>query len=134
MSKSAWLIIIILLLLFLILLIISYQPGVDVAAFRSRGTIKSDFKVFFDEAQTEEVTVIDWGVLDLGTNMTVTVYLEDAVADVEVTTANWSSAEAQKFLTLTSLCEGGQLGLTLHVSPEIRDVETFSFDIIITKR
>ena len=133
MSKSAWLIVTILILLLLILLIASYQSGVDVAAFRSRGTIKSEFKVFFDEAQTEEVTVIDWGVLEPGTNLTVTVYFGDA-ADVEVTTANWSSAEAQQFLTLTSLCEGGQLGLTLHVSPEIRDVETFSFDIIITKR
>ena len=134
MSKSTWLIVAILILVFLILLIASNQPGVDVAAFRSRGTIKSDFKVFFDEAQTEEVTVIDWGVLERGINMTVTVYLEDAVADVDVETGNWSSVEAQTFLTLTSLCEGRQLGLTLHVSPEIRDVETFSFDIIISRR
>jgi len=132
MNKSAWLVVAILLLLFVIILLLASQPQSEVTALRSRGTIKSEFKVYDDVDRTNETSTIDWGELEPGENCSVTVYL--VASSVDVNASNWVPVEAQNFLQLTSEFVDGELALTLHVSPEIKGVTEFSFDIIITKK
>lgn len=131
MSKSVWLVVAILLLLLVFVFLLASQPQSEVSALRSLGTVKSEFKVYVDENRTSETSEIDWGVLEPGQNRTVMVYL--IASEVAVNASNWVPEIAQNFLSLTSEFVGGELKLTLHVSPEIRDITDFSFDVIITK-
>ena len=132
MSKSAWLIVALLIFLFLFVLILADQTPTEVAGLRSRGTIKSEFKVYGDMNRTAQIETVDWGVLEPAQNQTVTVYL--IASSVEVNASNFVPLEAQNFLQLTSEYQNGELQLTLHVSALIQNITDFSFDIIITKK
>jgi hypothetical protein len=100
--------------------------------------------VYSDSACTQEVQLIQWGILDPGESSDKTVYIrnEGNVAVVlNMATENWDPALASTYITLGWNLEQGyvlshgqsvETVLTLSVSSSISGVESFTFDIIIT--
>jgi len=121
-------------------------PSVQQVAFQSTGLIKSiSVGVYWDVNCTIQVGGIDWGIMEPGENITREVYLineGNAEVVLSIWAANWSSPEVEEFMDFSSDYQDDQvviadkipLKLILHVSPEIRDIETFGFDIVIETR
>ena len=110
------------------------------------GSVKSvGVGVYEDEGCTRNVTEIDWGFLEPGSNITREVWIKNT-GNVEVvlnmTTEGWIPAEASDYMTLTWDYEGQNLNASqairvvfmLSVSQTITEtgIDSFSFDIIIT--
>ena len=96
--------------------------------------------VYWDPEATENVTSIDWGRLRPRENKTVLVYVRNEgneASSLTLWTSDWSSPEADTYLTLTWNYTGVPLEadqvipveLELHVDPEIQGVHDFSFNI-----
>ena len=96
--------------------------------------------VYWDPEATENVTEIAWGRLRPAENRTVLVYVRNEGNEASVLTlwtSDWSSPEADTYLTLTwnytdVPLEADQVipaELELHVDPEIQAVHDFSFNI-----
>jgi len=112
-------------------------------AIPSNGTLISvGVCVFWDQACTNPVSSIDWGFLrpDTSTNHTVYIHNNGTAAEVlSMTTDNWNPTEAASYITLDWDREDHVLyhdavvsaTLALSVSPDIDNIETFSFNIII---
>jgi hypothetical protein len=99
--------------------------------------------VYWDADCTNSVDSIDWGFLEPGETTNVSIYIknEGNIAVVlNMTTDNWSPVSASDYIILTWNREGYLLDadsvvqsvLTLSVSPDISEVTSFSFDIVIT--
>jgi len=100
--------------------------------------------VYSDSGCSQEVLIIQWGILDLGETSDEIVYIcnEGSIAVVlNMTTENWDPSLASSHITLSwNLEEGYVLNpgesvrtvLTLSVSSSTSGVESFSFDVIIT--
>lgn len=110
----------------------------------SHGTVKTiNLKAFHDPECTIPLTVIEWGMLELGGSYTFECYLlNDGSAPSTLTmhTENWNPTEASNYLTLTWDAENKTLQpkiplmatFSLNVNQDIQGIEEFSFDIIIT--
>jgi len=109
----------------------------------NQGTLKAvGVGVYWDEGLTSKVSLIDWGILEPGSNVNRTVYIRNegnAAATLSMTPSNWSPANASDYLTLTwdysgqtlNVNEVIQVKLTLSVSSSIAGITNFSFDITI---
>ncbi len=107
------------------------------------GSVKTiGVDVFWDQACTNPVTSINWGVIDPGANRNVTIYIRNtgnSPITVTMATSNWNPPEASSHLALTwnyagqTIAANGviQVMFTLTVSPDISGVTNFSFDITI---
>jgi hypothetical protein len=110
----------------------------------SQGNVHSvGVGVYWENTCVNEVTAIDWGLVEPGASVNVTVYiLNDGTVPMtlNMTTDNWDPAAASPDITLSWNCEGSSVSaqsvsqavLTLSVSPSISNVSSFSFDITIT--
>ena len=108
------------------------------------GNVKAiDIEVYWDSDHTNEVSLIDWGIIEPGTTENVTVYiLNTGNSDVmlSMNTTNWSPSSASNYITLSWDYEGQSIGpglvqqttLTLSMSSSIQGVTSFSFDIAVT--
>ncbi|MEM2738679.1 MAG: dockerin type I domain-containing protein [Candidatus Bathyarchaeia archaeon] len=103
--------------------------------------IASGIGVYWDQNCTKSVASINWGVLSPGDSKTITLYIrneEDVSLTITITATNWNPSNANKYLTLScqqnNTCLKPQktieIQLTLQVSPNIRDIEGFNFDIL----
>jgi len=114
------------------------------ATIASQGSIKGiGVKVYWESACVNEVSSINWGAIDAGSSMNVTVYIKNtgnAAITLSLNTANWNPSGASSYITL-GWDYGGQfinpagvvqVKLTLRTSPSITGITNFSFDIIIT--
>jgi hypothetical protein len=98
--------------------------------------------VYWDSDCTSNVTSIDWGFLEPGATVNVTVYIKNEgniPVVLNMTTDYWYPTSASENITLSWNREGYVLNpgsvqavLTLSVSSDISGVREFSFDIIIT--
>jgi hypothetical protein len=99
--------------------------------------------VYWEDACVNNVTRIDWGLIEPGGSQNVTVYILNkgtVPMTLNMTTDNWDPAAASADITLSWNCEGSSVSaqsvlqavLTLSVSSSISDVSSFSFDITIT--
>jgi hypothetical protein len=99
--------------------------------------------VYWDQACTNSVTSIDWGVVEPGTNVDKTVYIkneDNSAVTLSLTTSNWNPPNASNYMTLSWSYEGQsvsaadviQVVLTLSVSANISGITSFSFDITVT--
>jgi hypothetical protein len=99
--------------------------------------------VYWENTCVNNVSRIDWGLIEPGTSENVTVYIlnEGTVPmTLNMTTDNWDPAAASTDIALSWDREGNavnaqsvlQAVLTLSVSSSISDVSSFSFDITIT--
>jgi hypothetical protein len=101
--------------------------------------------VYWNEACTDNVTIIDWGLLGPGDTATKEVWIKNignTPIMLNMTTENWNDPEARNYITLTWDCERKVLNatrtvkavLTLSISSTITetDIVEFSFYIKIT--
>jgi hypothetical protein len=109
----------------------------------SVGTVKTvGVEAFWDINCTVRVTEIDWGLVEPGHHVNVTIFLRNegnAPITLSLHTENWSSSNASNYITLSwdyadqTVDPGTVLkaSLTLAVSSNITGVMNFTFDIII---
>jgi len=99
--------------------------------------------VYWDQACTNPVSTISWGVMPPGSNKNVTVYIRNegnTAAWLSMTKSNWNPSNASNYMTLNwdyggqilNANEVVQVKLTLTVSSSITGITNFSFDITIT--
>jgi len=112
---------------------VSGMVGEGVGVYRNIGCTDAD-----------EVFSIEWGTLTPGSANEYDVYVQNKDVDpiyLNMNTMNWSSSNAFRYLKLTWNYSRGhaidpydvlQLTLTLSVDPLIKDVSSFSFNIVIT--
>jgi len=108
------------------------------------GSIKAiGVGVYWDQACTNPVSSINWGVLEPGSNVSRTVYIRNegnTAARLAMTASNWSPPNASSYIALSwdyggqtlNVSEVIQVTLTLSVSANIAGITSFSFDITIT--
>lgn len=89
-----------------------------------------------------DTTSIDWGMLTPGENKSITINLKN-IGNIPVmltyNTSNWNPSNASQYISLTWNYSNTPLQpdiwypieLTIHVSPNIIGIETFTFDLII---
>jgi hypothetical protein len=98
--------------------------------------------VYWNSNGTNPVSSFDWGMLDPGTNKTITCYIKNEgnnVVTLSMSASNWNPANAPTYLTLTwnlggSTVNPGQIRtarFTLAVSASTSGITNFSFDITI---
>jgi hypothetical protein len=109
-----------------------------------RGTVKAvGVGVFWDSNCTNPVSFIDWGMVEPGSMNNATVYVMNegnVVASISLATENWNPSNTSDYLSLSWNYDGRQLNpleavqvtLALTVSSNVRGIESFSFDIIIS--
>jgi hypothetical protein len=99
--------------------------------------------VYWEDTCVNEVSTIDWGLIEPGASENVTVYiLNDGTVPMtlNMTIDNWDPGTASADIALSWNCEGSSVSaqsvvqavLTLSVSSSISNVSSFSFDITIT--
>lgn len=109
----------------------------SVSNISSQGGILIQVDLFASESS------IDWGTLEPGENKTTNIEVTNignVPLNLYLSTANWSSVEAQNVLSLSWNYSEAKiqpqvvtpLALTLSVASDPQGVENFSFDIIIT--
>jgi hypothetical protein len=120
-------------------LLTAYQSVPNTGAVKSVGV-----GVFWDNSCTSNVTFIDWGLLEPGATVNVTVYIQNkgnVPVVLNMITDNWDPDSASDYITLTWNREGYILNtktpvveavLTLSILSNVSEVTSFSFDIIIT--
>jgi len=108
------------------------------------GSIKAiGVGVYWDQACTNPVSSINWGILEPGSNVNRTVYIRNegnTAARLAMATSNWSPSNASSYIALSwdyggqtlNVIEVIQVTLTLSVSTDIAGITNFSFDITIT--
>jgi len=100
--------------------------------------------VYWDENCSLRVDFIDWGVLSLGEVREVVVYVRNEGNEsciLVLTSRNWNPEDASRYLDLSWSRNNSKIGAgqivkitqSLHVSPLIRGISSFSFDIIFMR-
>jgi hypothetical protein len=109
----------------------------------SVGTVKAlGVGVYWDNACSQAVSSIDWGLAEPGAVKNVTVYNRNegnAPITLSLQTSNWSPANASDYISLSWNYGGQTIGpnqvvavtLSLSISSSIEGITTFSFDIVI---
>lgn len=98
--------------------------------------------VYSEYACTNRITSINWGVMEPGSNRTITVYIRNegnTAATLSETAQNWNPTAASSYLTLRWNYAGQtinvnqvlQVKLTLLLSSTVSGITNFSFDIVI---
>lgn len=147
-SKSKFTVAVSLAFIFGALLIGVFQTALSLVqnsnTFSSVGTIKGiGVGLYSEYACTNKVTSINWGVLEPGSNKTVTIYVRNegnAAATLSQTTQNWNPTAASSYLALRwnyagqtiSVNQILQVKLALTLSSTVTGITNFSFDTVIT--
>jgi len=116
--------------------------------FKSKGKVSYfdgsiDVGIYQDAGCTQDLQSIDWGNLYVGESVTFTAYiknLDTVQAFLLMETTNWNPVDASNYLDLSWNYMNQEIKSneiipvtwTLTVSPNIENVKTFNFDIIIT--
>ena len=110
----------------------------------SLGSVKGiGVGIYWDSASTSQVSSINWGLIDPGSNKTVTIYVRNegnAAVTLSRTAQNWNPTTSSGYMTLNWDYLGQTLSvnqvllirLILVVSPAASGITNFTFDIIIT--
>ncbi len=99
--------------------------------------------IYWDSSCTNPVSSINWGVIEPGSNRTVTIYIRNegnTAVTLSRTTQNWNPTTSSNYMTLNWTYSGQTLSvnqvllirLMLVVSSNISGITNFSFDITIT--
>jgi len=109
----------------------------------SGGSVKGiGVGIYWDSACANQVSSIDWGLLDPDSSKAVTVYVRNegnSVVTLFKSTQNWNPSAASSYMTLNWNYNGQpvnanavvQVKLTLSVLSSVLGITDFSFDIII---
>ena len=139
-SKLGWIAVII----FVASMAVAYGL-MSVSAYLSGvGTVKAiGVGVYWDSGCSQAVSSIDWGLTDPGSVKNVTVYVRkegNAPATFFLEADNWSPVNASSYMTLSWSYNGEtvdpehvvEVTLSLYISPDIEEISSFGFDIIIS--
>jgi hypothetical protein len=99
--------------------------------------------IYWNVACTNRASSINWGIIDPGSNKTVTVYIRNegrAAATLSEAVQNWNPSTVSSYVTLDWNYSGQTLRvnqvvpikLTLAVLPTVSGITNFSFDATIT--
>jgi hypothetical protein len=99
--------------------------------------------IYWDQFCTNRTLSLHWGLINPGSNNTLTVYIRNegnSPASLWLTTSNWTPSAASGYMTLNWNYSGITLSadevipteLTLSVSPTVSGITDFSFDAVIT--
>ncbi len=99
--------------------------------------------IYWDQACTNRTLSLNWGLVEAGSNKTLTVYVRNegnSAVSLCLSTSNWAPSASLGYMSLNWSYSGqvlsiGQvvpLEITLTVNPTINGITVFSFDIIIT--
>lgn len=107
------------------------------------GSIKAiGVDVYSDQACTNPVSSINWGIVNPGGNRNITVYIKNtgnSAITLSMTTSNWNPTNAPNYMALSWNYAGQTINandvtsvtFTLTVSASITGITNFSFDITI---
>ena len=107
------------------------------------GSIKAiGVSVYWDLECTNEVSSLDWSVLEPDSSENKIIYIKNignAAETLSLDTENWNPANASTYITLTwnyddlpiDPDEVAEVTMTLTISPSITGITSFSFDILI---
>ena len=98
--------------------------------------------VYWDQSCTNEVSSINWGIIEPGSSKNVTVYIRNegnSVASLTMNASNWNPSNASDYIDLSWDYQGQDINVsdvlevtfTLIISAEIQGITSFSFDIVI---
>jgi hypothetical protein len=121
-----------------------YVTVMDSITIGSTGSIKAiGVGVYWDSSCTNEVTSLDWSIIEAGSSDTKMVYIKNAgntAAILSLDTGNWNPSNAADYISLAWNYDGlpiavddvAQVTLTLTISSSISGITNFSFDIIVS--
>jgi len=127
----------------LLIVVCAPASGIFGSAFaRTRGG-RPSFGIYSNSACTSRESTINWGLLDQGSNKTVTVYVRNegkTAVILTMTNQNWNPTNAAKYIAVSWNYAGQalpvnqvlQVRLTLDVSPAISGITDFTFDTTIS--
>lgn len=130
-------------LLILALVGIMAVAAASMFAFNNDGAVATINVTGFQEAACiNPLTTLSWAPIAPGENASTLIYVNSTgtmPASLNLTTADWSSANAEANITLTWNLEGATIHpnsileatLTLAVASDVEDLTTFSFTAII---
>lgn len=106
-------------------------------------TASVNLGVYLDDAATQEVTSIDWGIVYPDDQASQTIYLQNlgnVDCQLVLNTSDWAPPEAQHLIIVTwdykgTLIEPStifQVTISLNTSAQLVNIEQFDFKIIIT--
>lgn len=113
-------------------------------AVENRGSIKGfGVGIYWNQQATDNVSSIDWGTFDPGTNKSGVVYIKNEgrkAVSLSFQTSNWNPSDASDYISVNwdygrQFIDAGEIIpiiFTLSISASIEGIETFSFDITIT--
>jgi hypothetical protein len=99
--------------------------------------------IYWDHACTNRTISLKWGLMEAGSNNTLTVYVKNegnSAVSLLLTTSNWTPAASLNYMSLSwnysgqvlSVNQVVPLEITLTVYPTIIGITGFNFDTIIT--
>ena len=99
--------------------------------------------VFWDPECSNQVSEVDWGVLEPGDMKNVSVYVKNTgnkALILSMNTTDWAPATAETYIAVAWDAEGAQLSeggvlkvsITLSVSTGVSGITDFQFSIVIT--
>jgi len=128
--------------------VIAFILGVSVFSYillqHNVGNVKAiNIGIYWDSSCTNEVSLIDWGMIEPGTTENVTLYVMNTGNSnvmLSMNKTNWLPSSASNYITLSWDYENQSIGpsqvlqttLTLSMSPSIQEITSFSFDIVFT--
>jgi len=111
----------------------------------SGGTVNLPVGVgfYWDNNCTDPVSFVDWGTIWPGSTVNVTVFVKNEgsqTISLNITAENWTPIETTSYMTFSSnymgqtinLQENLQITLILTTSPNIEEITSFSFDIVVS--
>ena len=110
---------------------------------RSVGTIKTvRCEVYWDQQGTQPTTEVQWGILEPGQEASKVLFIKNksnVMANLTLGVEDFDPEIAGDYITLLWDYDGHKLNpdeiiavtFTLEISPDIHDVDAFSFDIIL---
>ena len=137
-EKAALAVVVSSLILFALMFLMATKTITNVS-----GMVPEGVWVFKDSNCASECESIEWGTLTPGSTEEYDVYVQnkdEVPIYLIMRTTDWSSSQASDYLTLSWTYTGQkidrddvlQITLTLSVDPGIKDVSSFSFNIVIT--
>jgi len=117
------------------------NPITNVTAVEANGV-----GVYWDRDCRNEVSSIDWGILEPRSVKNITVYIRNEGEEqirLDLSTTNWNPPKASEYLNLgwdyieeqrIDPAEALQVTVSLSVSRYIEGISSFSFDIVITEK
>jgi hypothetical protein len=110
----------------------------------AQGTIKTvGVEAYWDAGCTEEITEIDWGTLEPGSQTDTTFYINNqgnTPVTLSLGVEAWSPSEAQAYMSVGWNYDGSPVNpatsfpiqITLTVSANITGITAFSFQLVIS--